>query len=70
MLSVLIITLEIILFLDKRGRACELLSYWQYLGVDQALLGEKYMSVLKQMEEGRQNKKKRLISLPLRGAIQ
>ncbi|KAK2561442.1 Nephrocystin-3 [Acropora cervicornis] len=35
----------------ERGRACELLSYWQYLGVDQALLGEKYMSVLKQMEE-------------------
>ena len=62
MTALLIIAQEIIFFLDKRGRACELLSYWQYLGVDQALLGEKYMSVLKQMEEGRQNNKKRLIS--------
>ncbi|XP_068751534.1 nephrocystin-3-like [Montipora capricornis] len=35
----------------ERGRTCELLSYWHYLGVEQALLGEKYISVLKETEE-------------------
>ena len=39
-------------FMLNRGRMCELINYWHYLGVDQALLGRKYIDMVKQMDEG------------------
>ena len=43
----------LLLFLLIRGRFSELINYWQYLGVDQATLGMKYIDVVKHMEEGK-----------------
>lgn len=34
----------------ERGRISELISYWEYLGIDQTSLGKKYVDVIKQVE--------------------
>ena len=41
-----------ILFFIPRGRISELISYWEYLGIDQTSLGKKYVDVIKQVENG------------------
>ena len=35
-----------------RGRTSELISYWRFLGVEQASLGKKYVDVIKTIEAG------------------
>ena len=41
-----------VLFFIPRGRISELISYWEYLGIDQTSLGKKYVDVIKQVENG------------------
>ncbi|XP_032233897.2 nephrocystin-3 isoform X2 [Nematostella vectensis] len=34
----------------ERGRSCELVDYWKYIGLDQSRLGKLYLDVIKSME--------------------